>query len=328
MKTFKNFSDKIRLALAILLTVAADDAFAQNTDESLGISKEKFISACARYRSEVIHGVTNVLIDFNLLVDSLKRESMYPQNHEKIRSIITSNLLQLVNDEEDGKEKFTPFGGIQIEPIHRASYMEWLLSNAGFLIEYNVLVGQEIIDSNYPYKLSTNTFLWQEILFYQIEDETTLVDVGTGIGHFPLIIAMTGYKGTIYMTEIDSQQITFLKKKLHDFDLGDLKSKLVIIHGKHKNVALGDIKADKIFFRDTFHHLRHKKDILQSLKKHLEEDGNIYVLESVKDLVTDKKTACRKVIYKDQILSEFKNSGFILDKEIQIGDRLVFKFSL
>jgi ubiquinone/menaquinone biosynthesis C-methylase UbiE len=303
-------------------------AVAQAPDQSKEISKEEFITACARYRSEVIHGITYALIDFNLLVDSLKRESKYPQGHEKIRGIVTSKLLELVSDEEDGKKHFASFSDIQIEPIHRASYLEWLMVNEGFLYEYNVLAGQEIIDSDYPYKLASNTFFWQELQFYQIKDEMTLVDVGTGIGHFPIIIAMAGFEGKFYVTEIDSQQISIIRKKLHDFELDNSKSNLVIVHGKLKNVALGDVKADKIFFRDTFHHLKYKKDILESLKKHLKEDGFVYVLESVKDLVTDKKNACSKIVYKDRILSEFKDLGFTLDNEIQIGEQIIFKFSL
>lgn len=329
LKTIKNFSIKTRFALGLLLTVIAANVFSQNREELTSeISQEEFITSCARYRSEVIHGITNVLIDFNLLVDSLKRESMYPQSHEKIRHQVTSNLLNMVSEGEDFKTKYANLGYFQMERIHRASYVEWLLSNYGYLYEYSVLVGQEFIESKFPYKLTANSSLWEELQFYEIEDEMTLVDIGTGIGHFPLIIAMAGHKGTIYMTEIDSQQISFLEKKLHDIDSGRFQSNLIVLAAKEKNVALGNALADKIFFRDTYHHLKHKKDILQSTKKHLKQGGYVYVFEAIKDFVIDRKKACWKIIKKDEILADFKDSGFTLDKEKQIGEYIMFRFSL
>jgi len=328
-KTIKNFSTLVRYFLGLFLASIAGNVFAQNsTGSTLEISQEEFITACADYRSEVIEGITNVLIDFNLLVDSLKKESIYPRSHEKIRELVTSNLIKMLSEEEDFKTKYAAIGYIEMERIHRASYMEWLESNYGYLYEYSVLVRQDFIESKFPYKLTANSSLWEELQFYEIKDEMTLVDIGTGIGHFPLIIAMAGHKGTIYMTEIDSQQISFLQKKLKDFDLGKVESKIVIIAGKEKNVALGNALADKIFFRDTYHHLKHKKDMLQSTKKHLKEGGYVYVFEAIKDFVIDKKKACWKIIKKDQILAEFIESGFTLDKEKQIGEYIMLRFSL
>ena len=74
--------------------------------------------------------------------------------------------------------------------------------------------------------------------------------------------------------------------------------------------------------------MKHKKDILQSTKKHLKAGGYVYVFEAIKDFVIDRKEACWKIIKKDQIIAEFIKSGFSLDSEKQIGEYIMLRFSL
>lgn len=324
-----NSSIKLICACCFCGVLSLGQSHAQS--DSTTISKLDFVKASATYRSGIIEHVTNVIIDFNLLVDSLKKESMFPEKHEAIREFVTNAFIEEFNQDKGTLEEHFKIKNYKIEPLHLASYFEWFKNNYHYLFEYSTLVDMGFIEKNYPYKLKPNEDFWEEIQLYGIKDGMTLVDIGTGTGFFPFLISLTGVKGEFYLTEIQPELIYLLNQKLENVyaaHLAENKMHIKVIEGSERNAMLGNVRADKIFMRETFHHFTFKKEMIQSLKRNLKPGGMIYVVEAVKELVTDTKEACKKIIFKHQIITEFEKNGYTLEEEIQDGQGVILKFSL
>src|SRR5688572_9624190 len=94
---------------------------------SAQLTQEQFIKGVAGYRSLVIKDAVQILLDFNLLVDSLKVQSDYPEKHEALREYFMYNVLYerywQVRDLID--EGFT-----NLEPKNMRGYKSWGSKNA------------------------------------------------------------------------------------------------------------------------------------------------------------------------------------------------------
>lgn len=290
------------------------------------VSREQFISGCAQYRSLVIRSITDAWVEFEHLCDSLQSVSEYPRQHEKLRLKVIE-MIGVTSDNEDRTNVYTLFNGIT-ENKHVKVYKKWLDANFHHLVEYSVLVGQNLLEEKYPYKLKMDTTLWKEIEAYELKEDMVLVDIGTGGGHFPFILALGGYRGMLYMTELDSTLVNALNMKKDDYRLISQKDNLHVIQGDKRNASLGSIKADKIFFRETFHHIRYKKEMLESIRQNIRPGGFVYVKEVIRDNITSKKANCNKIIFKDQIIEEFQKAGYRLLEEINWGEYVLLTFSL
>src|SRR5688500_6065778 len=130
------------------------------------------------------------------------------------------------------------------------------------------------------------------------------------------------------MKEIDSSLIAFINNRKNQVLLKELNADVHIIEGESKNATLGEIQADKIFFRETFHHLKHEREMLESIKKNIKPGGFVYVKEVVKDYVVNMKGQCLKILPKEDIILEFDCAGYRLVEEKRIGEYAVLKFSL
>jgi SAM-dependent methyltransferase len=281
----------------------------------------------ARYRSEVISAITKTLIDFNLLVDSLKALSKFPESHEKFRRMVTSvSHTFLSGNKEDVTLQF--FNTTNIETRLQKAYEEWMKKNFFYLDEYLILVSQGVLESQPPYKLSAASGLTQELAFFEVAHDMTIVDIGTGLGHFPFILAFSGFRGHIVMTEISDDQLGFLHQKMGNFNFTDIHCSLRIIRGDTKNANLDSIQADRIFLRETFHHFRHREEMLHSLKGNLKPGGLICVREVVKDYTEDPKDECNKIIHREEIISSFQKAGFTLAGESKYDEDVMLKFRL
>lgn len=325
MKILFSISSTLKSTLLLgVLIFYASQSIAQSTGSAF--SQEQFINGCAQYRSLVIRSITNAWVEFEHLCDSLQSISKYPREHEKLY-IKVIDLIGVTPDNREITSVYSLFNGIS-EKKHVKVYKKWLDANFHHLVEYSVLVGQDLLEAKYPYKLKMDTTLWKEIEAYALEDDMILVDIGTGGGHFPFILAMGGYKGTLYLTELDSTLVSALHMKKNDDRLMSHRDDLHIIQGGKRNASLGSIKADKIFFRETFHHIRYKKEMLASIRQNIGPGGFVYVKEAVRDNTTNKKANCNKIIFKAQIIEEFQKEDYKLLEEINWGEYVVLKFSL
>ena len=236
-------------------------------------------------------------------------------------------MIGVIPDNKEITSVYSLFNGIS-ENKHVKLYKKWLEANFISLAEYSVLVAQNLLEEKYPYKLKMDTALLKEIEDYELKKDMTLVDIGTGGGHFPFILALGGYEGTIYMTELNTSLVKALSMKKNDERLESYRDDLHIVQGKKRNASLGAIKADKIFFRETFHHIKYKKAMLESIRQNIAPGGLVYVKEAVRDNVTLKKANCNKIIYKSQIIEEFQKAGYNLVKEKNMDEAVILTFSL
>ena len=240
--------------------------------------------------------------------------------------MITSVSHTWLSGNDDVNIQF--FNTTQIETRFQKAYEEWMEKNFIYLDEYLILVGQKILEPLPPYKLSASSGLSKELSFFELTHGMTVVDVGTGLGHFPFILALSGFSGKIIMTEISEEQLEFLKLKLEKFNLHDIACSIQIVYGDTKNANLDTIQADRIFLRETFHHIRHKEDMLHSLKANLKPGGFICVREVVKNYAENPKDECNKIVRKEDIISTFQKAGFTLAGESQYNKDVLLKFRL
>ncbi|MGK0308132.1 MAG: hypothetical protein ACI8RP_001090 [Urechidicola sp.] len=68
--------------------------------------------------------------------------------------------------------------------------------------------------------------------------------------------------------------------------------------------------------------------MLDSIKKSLKANGVLYILESTVELNKNDEDSCEDALQKKEIVDIIVNNGFILTKEIILGESVLLKFEI
>ena len=310
----------------VLLLLISDTISAQIEIGNDSFSEKMLIRGCAAYRSSVIHGLIDVMVDFNRLVDSLKAVADHPDGHELFRERFMHGILNepFYNVRELITDVY-PFMKILDQSAYR-TYKDWGHRNRFSLFEINVLSYNLIVEPKQPFKLTNLKSFWEEISFYDIHADQTIIDVGAGNGFVSFILGMSGIPLSIYMTEIDEDYFPYLTRHLEVFNQMNEPAKIVFLKGTEKSVAVPGVVADRIILRDAFHHFKYPEEMLASIADQLSDDGYLVLLEATTDLARDKKNLCRDAISQKKILEIMTMNGFVLVEKKIVDVSLLMKF--
>ena len=295
------------------------------TVSSAQLTKEQFIQGVAGYRSLVIKDVIGILVDFNLLVDSLKKQSDHPEKHEALREYFMYHVLhERFWEVRDLIDK----GFTNLEPKNMRAYKTWGSENAYVLHELNILAGNKIIETTPPYKLADISEFWKEIAFYDVHAHQRILDLGAGNGFISFILALSGIPADIYLTEIDESIIPYLEQSIMRVEAAPIAAQLHLSKSSEKNVWGDTLPFDLIIMREVFHHLKFPTEIFESIKKHLTEDGLLCIVETTRDIDIGKQRRCPQSTTKEKIIEFATANGFELVESLQANQETMLKFRL
>ena len=77
------------------------------------------------------------------------------------------------------------------------------------------LMQEEVVQTEYPYILSSNSTVYEELRFYQIEPGDHIAEIGAGNGEFSAIVSVIYDSLDLYINDIIPSKTQYVSKKIH-----------------------------------------------------------------------------------------------------------------
>ncbi|MCB9309213.1 MAG: class I SAM-dependent methyltransferase [Lewinellaceae bacterium] len=199
--------------------------------------------------------------------------------------------------------------------FHDLDYVnEFLDSN---LIILN-LIKFGIIENKYPFKIKKSSHFYDELMFYNVNKDDTIAEIGAGNGEFASILSWITSPKFFYVNDVDTESIVECKTTFKNYNVLD-STKIAIIQGAENATNIQCDSIDKIILRRTYHHFSKWSKMLSSINTNLKSDGSLFIFES-------KKKNCRSYKRKSKLKKEVLKCGFDFIEEKDIGEFYALKF--
>jgi ubiquinone/menaquinone biosynthesis C-methylase UbiE len=106
----------------------------------------------------------------------------------------------------------------------------------------------------------------------RLSPESVVADIGAGTGYYTFAIARKVSRGKVYAVEIQDEMIKYLEQKKTSTGISNVE----IVKGTQQSPNLPDNSVDLAIMVDVYHELEFPREMLQSIKKALKENGAIY----------------------------------------------------
>jgi len=291
------------------------------------LTKEEEIDlAIVDIREKVLSDFSIIFKDYKTVVKEIKASNLSMAKKEEV--------LKIAARIPDSKKEKAVYRRLE-EVLFKWSYQGKLLKQLKTLErdfvdinkEFYELVRLRLIGKDHEIKPIGHQSLIKEILFYEINDGQKIAEVGAGWGDFSFVISRLYKLERLYVNELKRELIKRTKERLKG--IADEERNIKIIKGSKQSAKLGDKDLDKIIIRNSFHHFSNKDEMLQSIKSALSENGKLYLSEPVTDLGKDGcNIECREAISKKAVLQSLENNGFVLERELVVGNFLLLEFEI
>ncbi len=108
-----------------------------------------------------------------------------------------------------------------------------------------------------------------------ISPEDTIADIGAGSGYHVFKMAPMASNGLIYAVDIQDEMLAALNTKKQETGIKNIK----VVKGGEKSVNLPENSVDKILMVDVYHEFNFPVEMINSIKKALRPNGEIYLIE-------------------------------------------------
>lgn len=107
-----------------------------------------------------------------------------------------------------------------------------------------------------------------------IEKGAVIADIGSASGYFPVRFARVATEGRIYGIDIEPNLVDYLNARAEKEGLPNLKS----ILGEPDDPKIPE-KANLVFICDTYHHIRERGQYFENLKKYIQPEGRLVIVD-------------------------------------------------
>lgn len=108
-----------------------------------------------------------------------------------------------------------------------------------------------------------------------IQDDDVIADIGAGSGYHVFKMARMAPHGTIYAVDIQDEMLTEMRR----IKAADNHKNVEIVKGTIKDVNLPRNTVDKVLMVDVYHEFSFPVEMIESIKKSLKPEGEIYLIE-------------------------------------------------
>jgi len=144
-----------------------------------------------------------------------------------------------------------------------------------------------------------------------IMPDDTIADIGAGSGYHVFKMAPMANDGLIYGVDIQDEMLVAMTQKKEAGNITNIS----LIKGGEKSVNLPENAISKILMVDVYHEFNYPSEMLSSIKKSLQHNGKIYLIE----YRGEDSSIPIKTIHKmseAQAVKEFEAAGFKLEENI------------
>jgi protein-L-isoaspartate O-methyltransferase len=138
-----------------------------------------------------------------------------------------------------------------------------------------------------------------------------IADIGAGSGYHVFKMASSVTDGTIYAVDLQPEMLTAIQERKVSLRQDNIE----LVLGDEQSTYLPENSIDKILMVDVYHEFSFPVEMIQSMKKALRENGEIYLIEyRLEDPNIPIKTIHK--MSEAQAVKEFKANGFKLKENI------------
>ncbi len=295
------------------------------------------LSICQDIKSERGNGISQVANLRDVILkkhpDSLKELGALYERWDSIASAeeakyMTFNILK-ARVVDGSKHKHIKKEAIKAKPASLIAIgltdaeIETIAGNSEILD----LIHFGLLEHRYPFKLKGTSNFYKEFAFYDIKENDSIYEIGSGFGTLGLMINLMMPKVNLYLNELDESYLRYIESRIYKNPELFNAYKIALLNGAKKSTNLEHLEVDKIILRNTYHHFSHKEEMINSIKKTLKKNGYLFLLESTIELNNDDDL-CEKAMTKEAVLSEMLEQGFTLVAEEKWGETAALKFQV
>lgn len=145
----------------------------------------------------------------------------------------------------------------------------------------------------------------------KIKPTDIIADIGAGSGYHIFKIAPLANKGKVFAVDIQPEMLNAIQfNKKYD----DIKN-IELILGNEQTTNLPENTFDKILMVDVYHEFNYPKEMLQSIKKALKKEGQLFLIEY---RLEDENIPIKRIhkLSEKQAVKELATVGLVLKKNI------------
>ena len=272
-------------------------------------SQLHFLKGCASYREKFVHSIIHAVADFNNMMDAYKPEISDRRVIERLKANVNRRFSALGVMTSHETQQVDSIAVVMPDSELSLIARDWLIAHASLIMEFRIMVDNNLIKPDYPYQLLHPADLWEEMQFYDFRINDRIVDVGAGTGFLSFLLRYGDFPVTLWLTEIDASMRTWMEEKRGALDTVAQSMPMYIVEAKSNTIGVAPGSADKIIMRLTFHHLSQPLAILQDVHRVLAEDGFFFLTEEPKS-GSAKEPQCSKVMRTAKLEKWIEKGGF------------------
>jgi arsenite methyltransferase len=141
-----------------------------------------------------------------------------------------------------------------------------------------------------------------------------IADIGSGGGYFSLRFAeAVGRAGQIYAIDTKDEYLDLIRSQSSTKALDNIK----LANISKKETRLPDNFFDLIFFRNSYHHLENRVELMKDYRKKLKANGRIAIIEYLpgKGGIFSFRRIFGHNVPKEKIIYELEQAGFKTTEE-------------
>jgi len=308
--------------LFLIIFLVSKDVTAQASDH---VKTNEWISIISKYRDHLLQKNPNSTIELKQLIN--KWNTLGATEEEK--SYLTFNILYARKIEKMNLKSIRKYIK-KYKPNSKAgnSITEEDISIITKNSELLELIHLGLLKATFPFKIDPKTDLLEELKTYNLKDGEKIGEIGCGSGTFAMLLHQIQPNSQLYLNEINRSFFSYINLVLAENENFYQKKNISLIKGKKKNTKLEGYNLDKIIIRKTFHHFSKKDKMLDSIKKSLKPNGELYIMEYPIELNQNNEDACKISMRRNDIIGSIVNNGFVLINEVVIGRMVILKFKI
>jgi len=142
----------------------------------------------------------------------------------------------------------------------------------------------------------------------------TVADIGAGSGYYTVLLADgVGPRGRVYATDIQPEMLALIRKKVEGRSLANVELML----GTETTTGLPDGSVDLALMVDVYHELAQPQVFLQAVKRTLQQDGRLVLIEFRKESPWVPIREEHKMSVREARM-ELEAEGFRLDRVVDV----------
>ena len=156
-----------------------------------------------------------------------------------------------------------------------------------------------------------------------IQSGTTIADIGSATGYFPVRFARVARTGQVYGVDIEQTLVDYLNTRAVREQLPNLVS----ILGDEDDPRIPE-KVDLVFICDTYHHIQDRSTYFENLKKYMQPQARLVVVDFKKgDLPVGPSDEMK--LAETEVIKELTETGYrLLPNSVELPYQYILVFNI